>query len=131
MNNNSYISTVSAEQCETQCICPELVLPLIGKVLADDNAAAVSELFSLLADPTRLRIVHLLSMSEELCVCDIAFLIGVSQSVISHQLRILRSAGAVKRRKDGRAAFYSLTETHLAHALADGIRYTEGVRTRA
>lgn len=126
MNNHSYINSLTIEDCESQCICPELVFPLIGKIIADDGASEVAGLFALLADPTRVRILHALSMSEELCVCDIAFLIGASQSAVSHQLRILRAANAVKRRKDGRTVFYSLADTHLTHALADGIRHAVG-----
>lgn len=112
-----------AEACEAECICPDVVRPLIGRVVSEDPATEVAALFALLADPTRVRVLHALSMSEELCVHDITFLTGASQSAVSHQLRILRSAGTVKRRKEGRTVFYALSDEHILHALRDGIRH--------
>jgi ArsR family transcriptional regulator, lead/cadmium/zinc/bismuth-responsive transcriptional repressor len=75
----------------------------------------VSDIFGMLADPTRARLVLALSHAE-LCVCDLAALLGMSMSAVSHQLRLLRQMGLVKFRKEGRMAYYSLGDEH-AHAL--------------
>lgn len=79
--------------------------------------------FSILADTTRARILHALSLAEELCVCDMSFLLGVSQSALSHQLRLLREHRVVARRKAGRIAYYRLADDHVRHIFLDGARH--------
>ena len=82
--------------------------------MGSDGARAVGDLFATLADPSRARIVHLLAITEaDLCVCDIALVLGMSVSALSHQLRFLRERGAVERRKAGRIAYYRLIDDHL------------------
>jgi DNA-binding transcriptional ArsR family regulator len=80
--------------------------------------------FKVLGDPTRVRILYALSI-EELCVCDIAALIEASQSAISHQLRLLRSAKLVKFRKEGKMAYYSLDDDHIRNLFKEGIQHVE------
>lgn len=75
--------------------------------------AGVSELFGALADPTRLRIVSALA-ERELCVGDLAATLGMSQSAVSHQLRVLRERGLVRARRDGRLSYYALDDEHVA-----------------
>lgn len=69
------IDSATMERCKAECVCPELVLPIVDKVVKVSDAERVAQLFSVLADPTRIRILHALSMSKELCVCDLAFLV--------------------------------------------------------
>ena len=88
MSSNSYINDPTYEQCEIECVSPKLVYPLIGKVVNASESEHVAEMFDVLSDPTRLRILHALSLSGELCVCDLSFLIEMSQSAVSHQLVI-------------------------------------------
>jgi ArsR family transcriptional regulator len=96
------------------CLHPEAIRPLIERSLGADVARAVGDLFATLADPSRARIVHLLALSSsELCVCDMAFVLGMSVSALSHQLRSLRERGAVASRKSGRIVYYRLTDGHL------------------
>jgi|SRR5262245_46472554 DNA-binding transcriptional ArsR family regulator len=102
---------------------PEHVRPLLGTVLDHDAADQVASTFAMLADPTRARIVHALSLAEELCVCDLALLLGVSESAMSHQLRLLRDHRMVARRRAGRVAYYRLADGHIRHILADGTRH--------
>jgi DNA-binding transcriptional ArsR family regulator len=93
---------------------PEAIRPLLGRSLGSEGARAVGELFATLADPSRTRIVHLLAISEqELCVRDIALVLGMSVSALSHQLGFLRERGAVERRKAGRIVYYRLVDAHL------------------
>ena len=83
------------------------------KALRDDETMfGLSETFKLLSDPTRLKIVIALA-KEELCVCDIAALLGMTDSAISHQLRPLRNRRLVKYRKEGKMAYYSLDDEHI------------------
>jgi ArsR family transcriptional regulator len=80
----------------------------------------VADLFAVLADPSRARILHLLAISEvELCVCDMALVLGMGVSALSHQLRALRDRGAVTRRKSGRIAYYRLVDDHLRRLVLD------------
>ncbi len=109
-----FASEIDAHACSTECLHPEAIAPLLGRSLGTDGALAVSDLFATLADPSRARIVHLLAISEQdLCVCDIALVLGMSVSALSHQLRFLRERGAVERRKSGRIAYYRLVDAHL------------------
>ena len=80
--------------------------------------------FKVLGDPTRTKIISAL-LQEELCVCDLASLIGISQSAISHQLRVLRNMNLVKYRKDGRIAYYSLDDDHISSILTAGLKHVE------
>jgi ArsR family transcriptional regulator len=63
------------------------------------------------------------SRTEELCVCDLALLVGMGQSAVSHQLRLLRTSRVVERRKQGRIVYYRLADEHIRHVLADGLRH--------
>ena len=74
----------------------------------------MSRLFSALSDPTRLKILHALTVTEELCVCDLAALAELSVSAVSHQLRLLRDRDLVRARRDGRMVFYSVADDHIA-----------------
>ncbi len=128
MNPYAGVESATVEQCKIECICPELVAPIVGKVVTAPDAERVGQLFSVLADPTRIRILHALSMASELCVCDIAFLVDLSQSAVSHQLRTLRMADVVARRKDGRTMFYSLSDEHVRTMLQNGFEHLDEPR---
>jgi ArsR family transcriptional regulator len=109
-----FASEIDGDACTVECLHPEAVRPLLGRSLGADGARAVGGLFATLADPSRARIVHLLAIAtEELCVCDIALVLGMSVSALSHQLRFLRERGAVERRKAGRIVHYRLVDDHL------------------
>jgi DNA-binding transcriptional ArsR family regulator len=114
---------LTPERCETECLHPEHVAPLLDRILPFSDAERVSEMFGLLADANRARILHALSLTEELCVCDLALLVGMGQSAVSHQLRLLRASRVVDRRKVGRIVYYSLADAHIRHVLADGLRH--------
>jgi DNA-binding transcriptional ArsR family regulator len=84
----------------------------------------LAETFRTLGDPSRLRIVHALAL-EELCVCDIAAAVGMSQSAVSHSLRALRQLRLVRSRKDGKTTYYRLDDAHIGRLLADGFEHVE------
>ena len=82
----------------------------------------LSQIFQVMADPTRLRIISLLA-GRELCVCDIAAVLDMTQSAVSHQLRVMRMADLVKFRKDGRIAWYSLDDDHVEKLFIQGVNH--------
>ena len=120
---SSHADDALVEGCETRCLHPEVVGPLAAQLVTTAEAEGLAAMFALLADPTRARILHALSLSEELCVCDLALVVGSSQSATSHQLRLLRSQRIVDRRRAGRVAYYRLADEHIRHVLADGLRH--------
>jgi DNA-binding transcriptional ArsR family regulator len=75
-----------------------------------DQAERLTSVLTLLSDPTRLRLVYALDVAEELCVGDLALALGTSEDAVGYGLRLLRTAGLVRRRKEGRAVFYRLAE---------------------
>jgi DNA-binding transcriptional ArsR family regulator len=109
-----FASEIDADACASECLHPAAVAPLLGRSLGGEGARAVGDLFATVADPSRARIVHLLAISDQdLCVCDIALVLGMTVSALSHQLRFLRERRAVARRKVGRIAYYRLVDKHL------------------
>ena len=92
-----------------------------------EAVATLAETFRVLGDPTRLRIAFALSR-EELCVCDLAAIVGASQSVVSHSLRALRQLRLVRFRRAGKSAYYALDDDHIASLLAEGFRHVEEER---
>ena len=95
-----------------------------ARMLAGRDVDAVAEVFKLLGDPTRVRLVDALSHGER-CVCDLASLVGMSESAVSHQLRLLRGARLVRVRRAGRLAFYSLDDHHVVGLLHDTRKHVE------
>jgi ArsR family transcriptional regulator, lead/cadmium/zinc/bismuth-responsive transcriptional repressor len=87
-----------------------------------------AEIFRLLGDPSRLRILKALSVTE-LCVCDLATLLGASSSAVSHQLRLLRAKGFVRYRRQGKMAYYALADRHVQQLLAQVIAHIEECET--
>ena len=83
---------------------------------------AAADIFKTLSDPTRVKILYSLSL-RELCVCDLANLLGRSSSSVSHALRVLRHQKLVKFRKQGKIAYYSLDDEHIDHLIAEGIKH--------
>ena len=105
------------------CHCPAEHTELKDRAIPDDNVLYdVSELFKIFGDATRVKILFLL-LKEEMCVCDIAGLLGIQQSAISHQLRVLKNARLVKFRRDGKTVFYSLADGHVETMLNQGIEH--------
>jgi DNA-binding transcriptional ArsR family regulator len=93
-------------------------------LLGDRTVEAVADVFKLLGDPTRVRIVDALSHGER-CVCDLAALVGISESALSHQLRLLRAARLVRVRRTGRLAYYTLDDHHVIGLLHDMRKHVE------
>lgn len=88
----------------------------------EDTLYRLAELFKVFGDPTRIRILHVLSQ-KELCVQDIADTLSMTQSAISHQLRILKQAELVRFRRDGKTIYYALADDHVATIMKQGLEH--------
>lgn len=106
--------------CKCNIIHEEAVAKGMEGMIKNDMAIAVADIFKVFGDATRVKILHLLTISE-LCVCDISVALDMTQSAISHQLRVLKQAGLVKNRKDGKVVYYSLDDDHVLMILTQGI----------
>ncbi|MCI8517998.1 MAG: winged helix-turn-helix transcriptional regulator [Hungatella sp.] len=110
--------------CEFMHVHDEIV-ERVEKVLPDEQQLLeLSEFFKVFGDSTRIKILYVLSQSE-MCVCDIATLLQMGQSAISHQLRVLKQMRLVKFRRDGKTVFYSLSDGHIQTILAQGMEHIE------
>ena len=99
-------------KCSCDTIHEDTVNDIKSKMPKDENLYDLAEFFKVFGDTTRIKIIYVLFQSE-LCVCDIAALLGMTQSAISHQLRVLKQARLVKYRKDGKVVYYSLDDEHV------------------
>jgi ArsR family transcriptional regulator len=98
--------------CEVEAIHSDLVKMSKQTLVDQDTAEEIARVFQALSDPTRVRLVSAM-ITNELCVCDLSMLLGMTQSAISHQLRILRDLRLVRSRKEGRIVFYALDDDHI------------------
>ena len=93
-----------------------------GDVLSMEQAQLLSETFQVLGDPTRVRIVHALSI-HELCTSDLAQVLGMSESAVSHQLRTLRQMHMVRTRRAGKLVYYTLSDQHIRRLFEQGLEH--------
>ena len=98
--------------CQDHIIHDDILTSVRAQMPEDDTLSGVSDLFKVFGDFTRIRILCAL-FEHEMCVCDIAELLEMNQSAISHQLRILKQAALVKNRRDGKTIYYSLADDHI------------------
>ena len=110
--------------CDCDVIHDETVTSVREKLLPDQTYENLSILYKMLADNTRLRVLWALAQSE-MCVCDIAVLLDMTKSAISHHLKSLRLTNLVKSRKEGKIVFYSLVDDHLVQILNMGIQHVD------
>ena len=111
-----------ASGCETKYIDRERVEAVLCSLVERDQAEDVSNVFRVLSDPTRVAIIHALSLAE-LCNCDLASVLGISESAVSHQMRELRLMKLVTADKRGRMVYYRLSDTHIRHIFEDTLRH--------
>ena len=114
----------SPEICEVPVVHVEKVRALSEHRLPGRVVQELSELFKVMGDPTRAQIVHTLAQ-EELCVCDLAAVLGMSVSVVSHHLRVMRNLRVVKFRKEGRMVYYSLDDEHVISIFIQGLKHVK------
>ncbi len=110
------------EACEVRCVNPSKVKALSRALPERDTLTQLSDIFQIMSDPNRLKILYCLAR-DEVCVCDLSVLLDMSVSAVSHQLRLLRALRLVSSRKDGRIVYYSLTDEHVAKLIAMGLEH--------
>jgi len=115
------------DTCEIYCYDEEKVNRIQGELKKEDISSVVL-LFKALADENRAKIAYSLCQDEELCVCDIANIIGASVATTSHHLRTLYKQGIVKYRKEGKLAFYSLDDDHIKQLIMIALAHEKEVK---
>jgi ArsR family transcriptional regulator len=113
-----------AECCEFYQVHEDVIRAVREKTPPEEELFDLAELFKVFGDSTRIKILYVL-LESEMCVCDIAQLLGMNQSAISHQLRVLKQARLVKSRREGKTVFYSLDDDHVASIIQAGMDHIE------
>ena len=117
-----------SDDCDLLCLDLTKAESIRAKQLDRDMATRAAEIGRALADPTRLVVAAALAEADEMCGCDLAWVTGRSQKLVSHHLKVLRSAGLVSSRRDGKVVFHALTDD--ARALLDVMHVASGVGAR-
>ncbi len=108
--------------CQETKVHQDVVDQVRDQLPPEENLYDLAELFKMFGDSTRVKILYAL-LESELCVCDIARLLNVSQSAVSHQLRVLKGGKLVKFRREGKTLFYSLADDHVVGILSQGMEH--------
>ena len=111
-----------AESCEMLHHHEEVIKQVIGEMPQEEDLYDLADFFKVFADTTRIKILYVL-LKQEMCVCDIAQTLEMTQSAISHQLRILKQMDLVKNRREGKTIYYSLADNHIAMILDMGLEH--------
>lgn len=114
--------------CEVTCVDEDKV-KRVKESVSKQNTLAVSQIFKALSDDTRIKIAYALSEEEELCVCDVANIVGSTTATASHHLRLLRNLGLAKYRKEGKLVFYSLDDDHVKQLIQIAFTHQKEVET--
>ena len=122
MDKKDKILEDDQEICESVVIHKEVVENIKTKMPDDTSLNELADFFKIFGDSTRVRILWALSLNQ-MCVCDIAALLNMSQSSISHQLRVLKQNKFVKNRRDGKVVYYSLLDEHISYILKQGLTH--------
>ena len=110
------------ERCGFLYVHESAVEHVLDEMPDDETLYDLAELFKVFGDSTRIKILYAL-FEAELCVCDISKLLGLTQSAVSHQLRVLKNSRLVKFRRDGKTVFYSLADDHVRKIIAQGMEH--------
>lgn len=113
--------------CKSRVIHEHVVEKALANALEDQAVEKLANLYKAYADPSRLRILYALERLE-MCVCDLAAMLKISESAVSHQLRLLRNMRLVKNRRDGNVLYYSLYDKHCTTLLKTGLQHLDEQR---
>lgn len=114
--------TGDIDRCDCTVIHEEVVEKVRSELPDEEDLYDLADLFKIFGDSTRVKILCALSAAE-MCVCDIAALLSMSKSSISHQLRVLKQSRLVKYRRDGKSVYYSLGDDHVRHIFREGLEH--------
>ncbi len=120
MENENKAQKINDERCDCNIIHEDLIEKVRSVLPNPENLSLLADFFKVFGDPTRIKILSSLAESE-MCVCDIAYLLNMTQSAISHQLRVLKQARLVKNRKEGKVVYYSLDDNHVKQIIDQGL----------
>lgn len=110
--------------CDSVCVHEELLRKVTAQMPKEEELYDLAELFKVFGDSTRIRILFVL-FEAEVCVCDLAEALQMTQSAVSHQLKILKQAKLVKNRRAGKSIFYSLADDHVRAIIGQGLEHIE------
>ncbi len=110
--------------CELRYLDPEKIRLIDEHLIGSDLAGRIAGSFWALSDPTRIRIVHALSLAE-LCNCDLAAILGITESAVSHQMHDLRMMKLVSAERRGRMIYYRLNDSHVRHIFEDTLKHVQ------
>ena len=116
------IDCMETECCDCIVIHGDCIKKVMERMPAEETLNDLAALFKVFGDPTRVKILYVLFQSE-LCVCDLAEVLHMTQSAISHQLRILKQMKLVKSRREGKTVFYSLADDHIQTIMNQGMEH--------
>lgn len=116
--------TCLAETCSSTVIHYDLVQKVTQNMFEDEILQDLAAFFKVFGHPTRVRMLQALLISE-MCVCDLSYALDMSQSAISHQLRLLKDAKLVKSRKEGKVVYYSLADEHISSIMNEGLSHVQ------
>ena len=122
MADRKAISLATSAECEAPHLDPSATETRRSRLIGADDVQALADTFRILGDPTRVRILDVLA-GGELCVCDLAGLVGSSESAVSHQLRLMRGMRLVRPRRAGRQVYYSIDDQHILSLFQQGLRH--------
>lgn len=112
------------ETCDTLCIHPDVIKKVYDHMPAEEHLYDLAELFKVFGDTTRIKILYVL-FENEMCVCDLAEVLNMTQSAISHQLRVLKQNRLVNFRREGKNIIYSLADDHVRSIIDQGMEHIE------
>lgn len=118
------MSHTEAECCEEVAVHEELLRKVTAEMPKEEELYDLAELFKVFGDSTRIRILFVL-FEAEVCVCDLAQALHMTQSAVSHQLKILKQAKLVTSRREGKSVFYSLADGHVRTIIGQGLEHIE------
>ena len=116
------MNKTEAECCEVTCVHNEIVRQIRPKRLKEELSKELADFYKVFGDSTRIRILWVL-LEAEVCVCDHAEILEMTQSAISHQLRVLKQMKLVKNRRDGKTVYYSLADGHIQTIISQGMEH--------
>ena len=116
------VSLESGNSCDVRVIHLERVARARNEAISEKDVERLARTYKIMGDPTRLKIILALR-GGEMCVCDIAAFIGLSESAVSHQLRRLRDLSLVRSRRDGKVLYYSLDDAHVVDLITTGLSH--------
>ncbi|RDY30516.1 transcriptional regulator [Lachnotalea glycerini] len=122
IDDNKVSKENEVEQCDYICVHEEIIEKVEQQMPSDEMLIDLADFFKVFGDTTRIKILYVLFQSE-MCVCDIANLLNMTQSAISHQLRTLKQMQLVKFRREGKTVFYSLSDGHIKTIINQGMEH--------